>query len=164
MGASYPVRYSYDDAGRLVKMETYAGMNGNNTKDPAALGGADSNPEIWPAGDATQWVYYPGTMALHKKLDALQKGAIYSYDVRGPLLTREWARIVTGSNPPVKVKTTYAPNPAGELKGMSYNDGTSPVTLARDGSGRIASISDGTGREPMTTTPPDGSWRKRRAG
>ena len=83
-------------------------------------------------------------MALQQKLDATAKGATYSYDPRGPLAVREWARLRPGSATE-KVTTTYTHNRAGELNGMTYNDGTLPVSLTRDGSGRIASIADGTG-------------------
>ena len=84
------------------------------------------------AGDATQWVYHVGTMALQQKLDAANKGAVYAYEARGPLLTREWARLKAGSTT-VKVTATYTHNALGELTGISYNDGTTAaVTLARE--------------------------------
>lgn len=144
-GASYPVRYTYDGAGRLVKMETYGGVNDNNTKDPA-LFNPDSNPSAWPDGDKTEWKYFDGTMALQKKLDAsvpVGKGAGYTYDPRGPLATRTWARGVV---------STYTHNALGELKAIVYSGGppgapyTPNVSITRDATGRITQILDGSVR------------------
>lgn len=135
-GATYPVRYSYDAAGRLVKMETYRQNSSGAGTYPVAQ---------WNAGDGTQWVYHAGTMALQQKLDAAGKGALYTYDPKGSLGTREWARVKAGSTT-VKVAATYTHNGLGELAGISYNDGTTAgVTLGRDGSGRMVTIHDGTG-------------------
>ena len=78
-GATYPVKYEYDAAGRLAKMWTYR-------TDPTGANAATSNPENWTGGDGTEWVYHAGTMALHKKLDATTpagQGATYTYAAKG---------------------------------------------------------------------------------
>ena len=49
-GATYPVRYEYDDAGRIWKLHTF------RTPDPSGTPLA-----YWSMGDVTEWVYYPGT-------------------------------------------------------------------------------------------------------
>ena len=134
-GATYPVKYEYDAAGRLAKMWTYR-------TDPTGATPAASNPESWPvgnaanAGDETEWVYHPGTMALQQKKDAAGKGAAYTYNADGTLQTRTWARGVVA---------TYTHNALGELTGISYSDGTPAVALARNADGRLASVADGAG-------------------
>ena len=50
-GATAPVRYEYDDAGRLQELQTYR-------EEPGA------NPLAWPEGDRTISAYHPGTTAL----------------------------------------------------------------------------------------------------
>jgi YD repeat-containing protein len=97
-GATYPVKYEYDVAGRRSKMWTYR-------TDPG------SNPVSWPAGDVTEWVYHGGTELLQQKKDAAGKGATYTYDAAGRLATRTWAR---------GPSATYQYNTAGELRLTDY--------------------------------------------
>ncbi len=134
-GATYPVRYTYDGAGRLKKMETY--------RDESALGAfaANANPEAWPAGDSTTWEYYPGKNLLKQKRDAANVGALYGYDNRGRMSTRTWARGVV---------TTYGYNTAGQMRTTTYSDGTPNVTMTYDAQGRVVTLTDGTGTRTFT--------------
>jgi RHS repeat-associated protein len=127
-GATYPVKYDYDAAGRLWKMHTFR-------VDPG------TNPASWPAGDITEWVYYPGTMALQKKKDAANQGPVYEYDPRGWLSKRTWVRTYNGG----ALFTLYSHNRLGELTGINYNDTTPDVTISRDSKGLVRGVTDGTG-------------------
>lgn len=130
-GATHPVKYDYDAAGRLWKMHTYQ-------NDPG------TNPALWPIGNVTEWVYYPGTMALQTKKDAANRGAVYEYDSLGRVSKRTWARKQAGDVP---LFTEYSHNFLGELTGMTYNDnGATPnVTITRDRMGRVVGVADGAG-------------------
>jgi hypothetical protein len=122
-GVVYPVKYEYDEAGRLWKMRTYR-------TDPG------SNPGTWPAGDVTEWVYHAGIPLLQQKLDAAGQGATYTYDATGRMATRAWAR---------SVGTTYSYNLADEVRFIDYSDTTPDVTITHTSDGKTASVSDGTG-------------------
>lgn len=129
-GATSPVKHDYDDAGRLWKMHTYR-------TDPG------TDPAAWPVGDVTEWVYYPGTMALQTKKDAAGKGPLYEYDPRGWLSKRTLARSFGGG----PLFASYEHNYLGELYATSYNDnGVTPhVSISRDAKGRLVGVLDGTG-------------------
>ncbi len=129
-GATYPVRYSYDGAGRLYQMETYRDETNLN-----ALA-AGASPENWGAGDLTTWEYWPGKNLLKQKKDAAGLGALYSYDTRGRMATRLWAR---------NVLTTYGYNNAGQMRTTTYSDGTPNVAMTYDAQGRVSTLTDGTG-------------------
>lgn len=86
----YPVRYVYDSLGRRTEMYTYRADAGFSAS-------------TWPAGaetsgDKTEWVYDEGTGLLVQKLDASGEGPTYSYGAGGRLLTRSWARAVSGGD------------------------------------------------------------------
>jgi RHS repeat-associated protein len=123
-GATYPVKYEYDSAGRLWKLHTYHTEPG-------------TSPSAWPAGDVTEWIYYQGSTLLQQKKDFANQAAAYEYNNAGRLSKRTWAR---------DVQTTYFYNQAGEMRLTQYNDGlTANVSVTRDNRGRIATINDGTG-------------------
>ena len=123
-GATYPLKYVYDNAGRLKYLHTYRAEPG------ATLG----------AGDVTEWVYEAGTMLLHQKKDAANAGPVYGYDALGRLQTRTWTRSVGAS----ALITTYSYNVAGDMSHIDYSDNTPDVTLGYDGRGRLASRTVGT--------------------
>ena len=134
-GATYPVKYDYDAAGRLWKLNTYR-MN-DPSSNPAAM---------WSAGDVTEWTYYPGRELLLQKKDAAGKGAVYEYDAAGRMSKRTWAR-------PGAVATNYSYNLAGDMRLIHYSDTTTPdVAIAHDALGRVASIADGSGTRAFTYT------------
>jgi RHS repeat-associated protein len=101
-----------------------------------------TSPENWPAGNVTEWVYYPGTMALQKKKDAANQGAVYEYDPRGWLSKRTSARTQGGGG---ALFAIYSHNRLGELTGIDYNDATPDVSIIRDNKGRVTGVGDGTG-------------------
>jgi RHS repeat-associated protein len=127
-GATSPVKYEYDAAGRLWKMRTYLTEPGND-------------PTSWPPGNVTEWVYYPGTMALQTKRDATNNGPVYEYDPRGWLSKRTWARTYNGN----ALFALYVRNRLGELKSIDYSDNTPDLAITRDEKGRATTVSDGTG-------------------
>lgn len=100
-----------------------------------------NDPATWPIGDVTEWVYYPGTMALQTKKDAANLGAVYEYDPRGWLSKRTRARTYNGG----ALFTTYTRNRLGELKSIDHNDATPDVTITRDSFGHVISVTDGAG-------------------
>ena len=134
-GATYPVKYEYDLAGRMWKLNTY------RTTDPSS-----SAPASWPAGDVTEWVYYQGTELLQKKKDAAGQGAVYEYDAAGRMSKRTWAR-------PGAVITNYFYNLAGDMRLIDYSDATPDVTITRDLLGRVATIADAAGTRTLNYTP-----------
>lgn len=124
-GATYPLKYVYDNAGRLKYLHTYRAEPGTT------LG----------AGDVTEWVYEAGTTLLHQKKDAANAGPVYAYDAWGRLQTRTWARTVGGQ----PLTTTYTYNLAGDMKHIDYSDSTPDVELGYDARGRLVSRTDGMG-------------------
>jgi YD repeat-containing protein len=71
-------------------------------------------------------------------------GPSYTYSWAGRLATRLWARGIT---------TTYTPNNAGEVAGVSYSDGTTPgVTFGYDRRGLPATLADASGARTLTYT------------
>ena len=124
-GATYPLKYEYDAAGRLSKLHTYQVEPGTTLGE----------------GNVTTWVYVAGTTLLQQKLDAAGAGPVYGYDGKGRLQTRSWARSVGGA----ALTTTYAYNLAGDLKLIDYSDNTPDVALGYDARGRVVSRTDAAG-------------------
>ena len=120
--AAYKVTYGYDAYGAKNKMWTWRDATHS---------------------DLTEWIYQPGTGLLAAKKDAAGKGATYTYNEAGKLLTRTWARGVT---------TTYSYNALGDLQGIDYSDATPDVTLTgHDRLGRPATVTQaGIGSESLT--------------
>jgi RHS repeat-associated protein len=127
-GATYPVKYEYDAAGRLSKMRTYRA-------EPV------TDPNLWHPGDLTEWIYHPGTELLQQTKDAAGVGATYTYDAFGRTQVRTWVRTVSGQ----PLTTTYSYNTASELRNTNYSDTTPDVTTTRDAKGQIVSVVDGEG-------------------
>ena len=135
--AAYPLWYEYDASGRLWKLHTY------RTGSDALWSGA-----AWPAaagaGDVTTWQYHPGTELLAQKLDAVGRGASYTYWPSGLLESRTWAR---GAG------TAYEFNEAGELKDITYTDTdgvvTPPVHFDYDELGHLDGVTDAAGTHAL---------------
>ncbi len=105
----YPVEYTYDYAGRLKTMKTWADYAGNHG---AAI---------------TTWNYNSARGWLGNKRYADNQGPNYTYTPASRLKTRTWARGVT---------TTNAYNHAGDLSTVAYSDSTPAVTYTFDRRGR----------------------------
>lgn len=131
-GVTYPLKYSYDAAGRLWKIYTYR----------SGPSSAPNDPSTWPIGDVSEWIYYPGTTALQTKKDAANAGPVYEYDPRGWLSKRTLVRTQSGGG---ALFALYSYNRMGELTGINYNDATPDVTISRDNKGRISAVTDGGG-------------------
>jgi len=130
----YPVKYTYDDYGRMSEMYTYrAGTNWSST--------------LWPtnsAGDSdgTFWQYDLATGLLTNKLYADGNGTLYTYAPEGKLLTRKWARQVSGSD----LVTTYTYDGlTAELTNINYSALTTNVSYGFDRMGRYTQIVDAAG-------------------
>ena len=120
-GGTYPVRFTYDDEGRMTGMTTYRDESG--------------------PGDTTVWVYDPATGLLVQKLYEDGKGTSYTYTPDGKLATRTWARGVT---------TTYTYDDWGNLTNIVHSDGTPSVSMAYDVMGRQILTSDAAGVTAFT--------------
>ena len=123
--ASYPLRYEYDDLGRLWKLHTYRA----------------ASPNLTQAGDVTTWNYDAVSGKLTSKLDAANRGPVYTYKASGLLNTRAWQRGIT---------TTHSYDGAGWLTGVNYSDATPDVTHAYDRAGRRTSTTDAAGTHTLT--------------
>ena len=134
--ATYPVSFEYNAFGEMVKLFTY--------RNPNAV--IVTNPD--PAdGDQTTWIYDESSGLLASKTYADNKTVTYTYDVKGQLLTRTWAR-TNGTNPLV---TSYAYNIYGELLTVTYSDGTTPnVTNTYNAMGMLISSTDVSGENGRT--------------
>lgn len=153
--ASYPVEYEYDDTyGDRTKMRTFRSTAVDFTGSAWPLSGypsPDYNATSQPnGGDKTTWEIDTATGLLWKKIDA--KGAVveFDYNLRGQVKTRKLARPVSTTNSD-KVTATYvyygdgSTTPVtGELKQVTYNDGTPSVEYAYDRLGRVEKIRDAT--------------------
>ncbi len=117
-GGTHPVAMDYDAQGRLIRMTNW------------------SDFERGAGERVTVWDYDPGRGWLRQKRHADGRGPSYDYTVAGRILQRRWARGIT---------TTYAYNAFGENESVAYDDNLTPsVAYARDRSGQIISITQGT--------------------
>ena len=81
-----PVRYEYDDLGRMAAMHTYRTVD--------ALTGETFDESI--AGDITNWHYNSATGLLESKAYPDGNLTAYAYTASGRLFTRSWARTDNG--------------------------------------------------------------------
>jgi RHS repeat-associated protein len=129
--AAYPVEYGFNSYGEQIKMRTF--------RDAAAnFAGASWPYGAYPSpsdkGDFTTWNYDAATGLLASKVDAQNRTVSYTYNARGQLSTRAWARGVT---------TTYSYDPkTAEQTAITYSDGTPNITYTYDRRGLSASIVD----------------------
>ena len=118
-GATYPVRYTYDDFGNMATMMTY--------RDESK--GRDS-------GDVTTWLYDEASGVMTNKVYADGKGPKYEYDANGCLVKRTWAR---------GIDTFYVYDSWGNLTNTTYSDDTPTVSLRYDAMGRHVEAHDAAG-------------------
>lgn len=129
----YPVSYVYDDYGQRTKQRTY--------RDPSNSVANMWEAGTWPGGSATAqetgWEFDDYTGLLRKKYEATEQPLAgdrtfteYTYNTRGQTVNRYWARtIVSGANAGQRVTTTFDYfDGTGELKNITYNDGTPTVS------------------------------------
>jgi YD repeat-containing protein len=88
----YPVRYSYDEQGRMKTMDTFRGLT---------IGAVPPNAGGSP--DTTTWNYDAYSGRLIDKTYADGKKTQYTYTTAGRVHTRTWSRIVASES----VVTTY---------------------------------------------------------
>jgi len=132
--ADYPVEHEYNDYGEHVSQRTWRDAPGGVDFLAFAWGGS-----TYPSttGDRTQWTFDPATGVLLTKTDPAGKFVSYTYDARQLLKTRAWARGVT---------TNYAYSATtAEQTGITYSDGTAPLTYTYNRMGLPSAIADGTG-------------------
>ncbi|RJP83449.1 MAG: hypothetical protein C4522_00815, partial [Desulfobacteraceae bacterium] len=131
---TYPVKYVYDETGRMQQMYTW-----RNT--------AGFDGEFWPGSvdgqaDITTWHYHPASGLLERKEDAKGFSVSYTYTPSGSLASRTWARKIGQDN----IVTTYTYDPdTGELIHIDYSDTTPDITFAYDRLGRQKIITDSLG-------------------
>ncbi len=167
-GAGYDAQtttYTYDDAGRVWKVEQHDGAITETTywgngKVKRVSGGRvypqaytyDSQGRVktlttWRdfAGDSdkatTTWNYNPQRGWLDSKLDDDSQGPVYTYWASGRLGTREWVR--THNSAPLVA--TYDYNDAGDLMEIVYSDDTPAVSHTYDRLGRPLTTTDAAG-------------------
>jgi RHS repeat-associated protein len=155
--AAQPVEYEFNDYGERTTMRTWR----------MAPAGIDFSTGAWDAstypsvtGDATTWSYDAATGLLLSKTSAAADPASadpvrntsqvvsYTYNTRGQLRTRDWARVYgTG-----KLTTTYAylgeqagEPKTGELSRVDYEDTTPDVSYTYTRLGNAKTISDASG-------------------
>ncbi|MBC7369298.1 MAG: RHS repeat-associated core domain-containing protein [Undibacterium sp.] len=124
--ATYPVGRIFNDYGELTQQQTF--RNGTAWDGPTwpftAHGGADP----------TLWNYDPASGVLLSKTDAANKTVAYTYNARGQLATRTWARGVI---------TTYSYSPTtAEQSGIGYSDTTPNLGYAYNRLGQNTQIAD----------------------
>ena len=125
---TYPLRYTYDEQGRMTGMTTFRSIT-NNTE-----------PGDTQAGDDTTWVYATDTGRLWKKTDAQSKTVEYTYSPSGRLIGRKWAR-TSGGNPITTTYTYY--DSTGELRTVDYSDSTPDVLYTYTRLGMLETATDG---------------------
>ena len=125
---TYPVQYGFDDYGEQTTMSTYRG-------------GTGWDASTWPSSpgtaDTTTWAYDAATGTLTSKTDAASHAVAYTYNTRGQLATRTWAR---GTVATYSYSATTA-----EQTGISYSDSTPAITYAYNRMGQTATVADVTG-------------------
>jgi RHS repeat-associated protein len=133
-----PIRYEYDTLGRLWKLHTYQGGTGWNS---------ETLPESFTSPTATTtWTYRPGTNALWKKTDTLNRSVTYTYAPDGFLWKKENARGTTAAY-------SYAQTSGGKkipdrVSGISYDDGVTPaVAFTYHPDGSLKTVTDAAGTQ-----------------
>ncbi|BET69148.1 hypothetical protein ASA1KI_40660 [Opitutales bacterium ASA1] len=146
-----PVEYQYNGYGWRTHMRLYrttAGVNWDGATWPASPGTADQ----------TIWAYQGSTGLVTSKTDPNNAAVSFTYNKRGQLATRTWARGVVTSY-------TYADSAGyrtGEPSVTSYSDGTTPaITFSyHDGNAYVRrglphAVFDATGGRVMAYRPSD---------
>jgi YD repeat-containing protein len=134
--AALPVSFAYDvTTGDRLTLSTYrAGTGWSNATWPAAT-------DIGTV-DATTWTYDPPTGLLVSKTDAAGALVRYTYNSRGQLTRRTWARGTT---------TDYTYDSAtAEQRDIDYSDGTAALHYAYNRLAQTTQIDDATGSHFFT--------------
>lgn len=131
--STYPVEYAYNDYGERTSLSTYRD-------------GSSWTQTTWPGtgtADTSTWDYAAATGLLSSKTDAAAKTVSYTYNTRGLLATRAWARGVT---------TTYSySSTTAEQTGITYSDSTTtPLVYTYDRMGKTSRIEDASGARTQT--------------
>ncbi|AHF90391.1 type IV secretion protein Rhs [Opitutaceae bacterium TAV5] len=132
--AIMPVELAYNAYGERISLSTW--RNGSNW-----------SSATWNAtgatADQTTWTYDPATGLLLKKTDAANRSVEYTYNNRGQIRERRWARTLASG---ARLATTYEyDSQTGDLLATRYNDGTPAVTRTLNRLGLPDTISDITG-------------------
>jgi RHS repeat-associated protein len=113
---TYPVGYNYDTQGRMSTMTNWTGFPTTGAR-------------------VTAWNYDQYRGYLNSKTYPDTTGPSYTYTYAARLHNRQWAR---------GINTTYSYDNAGEMSGISYDDGTTPgVAYGYDRRGRQSSVTVG---------------------
>jgi RHS repeat-associated protein len=129
-GATYPVAYEYDTAGRMIAMYTYRGTNETEFINSIRQSGIQA---IRQSADCTRWLYDEATGLLTNKLYADNRGPSYTYTALGQLSTRKWARLDGTS---LQLQTLYSYDSFGALTNTAYSDSTPSISFTFDAMGR----------------------------
>jgi RHS repeat-associated protein len=104
-------------------------------------GGTGWDASTWPSSpgtaDTTTWAYDAATGTLTSKTDAASHAVAYTYNTRGQLATRTWAR---GTVATYSYSSTTA-----EQTGISYSDSTPAIAYTYNRMGQTATVADVTG-------------------
>ncbi len=143
-GGAYPVEYGFD------------AIYGDRVSQSTFRGGTGWDGATWPGSpgtaDTTTWTFDAPSGLNTVKTDAMGRDERYSFNIRGQLETREWARLVTiGPSAGQRVKATYTySGTTGEQTSIAYNDGlTTNLTYAYLRSGLPQTITDRTGTRTL---------------
>ena len=137
-GATYPVRYTYDDLGNKVTMMTYRDEKGERGtgNGERGTGNGERGTGNGERGDVTTWLYDEALGVMTNKVYADGKGPTYSYTPDGKLSRRTWARGIT---------TDYSYDNWGNLTNTAYSDNTPTVSIKYDALGRQTEAHDAAG-------------------
>lgn len=129
--AAIPVEYGFDPVlGDRTTMKTFragTGWDATTWPSPASTGTADT----------TTWNFDEATGLLKSKADALNRAVSYTYNPRGQLASRKWARGVV---------TLYAYDiGTAEQRDILYSDGTPALHYTYNRMGKTSHIEDVTG-------------------
>jgi RHS repeat-associated protein len=139
------VEYAFNDYGEKTALRTFRAGTGDFTTSAWPLSD-DSDPKnpnaaTWTSGDKTTWAYETATGLLTTKTDASAHAVAYTYNARGQLATRLWARNVT---------TTYAySSTTAEQTGITYSDSTPALSYTYNRLGQSATVGDVTGSRTL---------------
>jgi hypothetical protein len=125
---TYSIRYTYDEQGRMTKLETFRGIVDK------------SEPDSEDLPDPTPWQYEAETGRLEKKIHADTNETVYQWTAAGRLALRQWAR----PNGMSALYTTYRYHNSGDLLSVDYSDSTPDVLYTRNRAGQATEAKDGT--------------------